>query len=187
MSVEFFRTQFVPVRVTSICEPGFDTLLRWVDDGQKMMLDLEWKPGDDTLPCLFQIGSSNGVLIIRHPPEMPADPHLREFLLNHKFYMKGMFMDREKLKLRFGDDFELTQFDDIEESILKPNDLSTNFNEMIRTLAKYRPCAQFKDKSISVSDWTGQLTTGQVLYAAFDVVGLAAAIEGAEVFMEDDV
>ena len=190
VGVEFFPDQFVSVRVTSICEPGFDALLRWVDDGEKMMLDLEWKPGNDTLPCLFQIGSSNGVLIIKHPPELPADPHLREFLLNHEFYMKGMFMDREKLQMRFGDDFELTQFDDIEESMLKPHGLPINFNKMIRTLARESPCAQFKDKSISVSDWTGQLETGQVLYAAFDVVGLAAAIEGAETvlaLMQDDV
>lgn len=176
--IEFFPGQLVSVRVTAINEPAFESLLRWVDDGQKMMLDLEWKPGDDSMPCVFQIGSKNGVLIVVHPPTHQGDKRLRDFLLTHEFYMKGMSVDLEKLKMRFGSGFKVSQFDDIHDSILAPLGIPLNFNAMIKGLSPWRPCARFKNKDITVSDWEGPLTMGQVIYAAFDVVGLAAAVEG---------
>lgn len=181
VGVEFFPGSVVSVRVTSVREPIFANLLRWVDDGRKLMLDLEWRPdeGNNHLPCIFQIGSTHGVLIIRHPPELPADQRLKRFLSTHEFYMKGMFCDSEKLKLRFGQDFPLHQFEDIEQTILIPRQLPRNFSRMVKQCARSRPCDSFKDKTITLSNWEQPtLTKGQVLYAAFDVVALAEVIAG---------
>lgn len=181
VGVEFFPGSIVSVRVTSVLEPIFANLLRWVDDGRKLMLDLEWRPdeGENHLPCIFQIGSTRGVLIIRHPPELPADQRLKQFLSTHDFYMKGMVCDSEKLKLRFGKDFPLNRFEDIEQTLLIPRKLPLNFSRMVKQCARAPPCDSFKNKEITVSNWEQpMLTKGQVLYAAFDVVALAEVIAG---------
>jgi hypothetical protein len=83
-----------------------------------------------------------------------------------------MSTDRIKLRARFGSKFPLYQFEDIEDSLLKPNHLSVNYQKMLESWAPM-PAAPFKDHNIQMSDWSAEyLTIAQVLYAAFDVVAL---------------
>jgi hypothetical protein len=174
--LEFFPTFYTPVRLICVTDPAFSEILRDLDDGSRLALDIEWQPDESPtsahLPSVFQIASSKGVLIIQHPVTEPASPVLREFLIQHLFYSKGMWMDRIKLGLRFGSNFPLHQFEDIEDSLLKPNRFSLNYQRMLADWAP-TPTALFKDAQIQMSDWSSKsLTVAQVMYAAFDVVAL---------------
>ena len=100
--------------------------------------------------------------------------------------MKGMFQDRRKLQLLFGRDIDLSRFTDIEEEMLRPLGASLNFQEMVNRWSSKQLSAQFKDKKISCSNWEAQtLTTGQVLYAAFDVVSLHEVVKGLRAYIEE--
>ena len=190
VSVDFFRGCSTPIRVTSVSADNFEELLSWVDDGREYLyMDLEWRPefrkGQKHRPCIFQIGSSKGALVIRHPTDLPASLPLLDFLNSHKFYMKGMWMDRQKLRLLYGDDIDLSRFTDIEQTMLLPLGASRNFQEMVRRWSSKQLSAQFKNKKISISDWEAPtLKTGQVLYAAFDVVSLHEVIKGLLAYIE---
>lgn len=172
VSVEFFPGSLVPVRVTNVLDEDFEDLLAWIDGGERILCaDLEWC--DQNRPCIFQIGSSKGALIIRHPTDIDASLPLLNFLNTHKFYMKGMFMDRKKLRQIYGEGLTMNRFKDIEISMLRPMHESANFSKMVDRWASSAPCAQFKNKAISVSNWESPiLSKGQVVYAAFDVVAL---------------
>ena len=190
VSVGFFADCSTPIRLTTVSDDHFEDLLSWVDDGSEYLYaDLEWRPdfkGDQHRPCVFQIGSSKGALVIRHPTHLPASVPLLNFLNSHKFYMKGMFQDRRKLQLLFGRDIDLSRFTDIEEEMLRPLGASLNFQEMVNRWSSKQLSAQFKDKKISCSNWEAQtLTTGQVLYAAFDVVSLHEVVKGLRAYIEE--
>ena len=191
VSVEFFEGCSTPIRVTIVSDDNFEDLLRWIDDGSDYLYaDIEWRPdcrkGDKHRPCIFQIGSSKGALVIQHPTDLPASVPLLNFLNSHKFYMKGMFCDREKLKLLYGADIDLSRFNDIEMTMLCPLKASRNFNAMVNQWSSKTLTAQFKNKSISVSDWEAPtLTTGQVLYAAFDVVALQDVVSGLLAYIKE--
>ena len=191
ISVEFFEGYPTPICVTNVSDDNFEDLLSWVDDGSEYLYaDLEWRPDrtrdDKHRPCIFQIGSSKGALIIRHPTDLPASVPLLNFLNSHKFYMKGMFCDREKLRLLYGADIHLSRFKDIEVTMLRPLKASRNFNAMVNQWSSKPLTAQFKNKSISVSDWEAPtLTTGQVLYAAFDVVALQEVVSGLRAYIKE--
>ena len=191
VSVEFFEGCPTPICVTNVSDDNFEDLLRWVDDGSDYLYaDLEWRPeckkGDKHRPCIFQIGSSKGALVIRHPTDLPASVPLLNFLNSHKFYMKGMFCDREKLRLLYGADIDLSRFDDMEVTMLRRLRASRNFNAMVDQWASKPLSAQFKDKRISVSDWEAPtLSTGQVLYAAFDVVALQEVVSELLAYMKE--
>jgi hypothetical protein len=175
-AIEFFPGLIAPVRVISVNDAQFPAALRDLVDGYRFALDIEWQPDLDpesaNLPSVFQIASSRGVLVIQHPVNQLPNRVLRTFLTEHRFYSKGMFMDRVKLRARFGPTFPLDQFEDIEETLLRPNQFSVNYQKMLETWAP-ESCAPFKDRKIQLSDWSREsLTVSQVLYAAFDVVAL---------------
>ena len=177
VSVEFFPGSLVPVRVTNVLDEDFEDLLAWVDDGKKFLCaDLEWC--DPNRPCIFQIGSAKGALIIRHPTDIDVSLPLLNFLNTHKFYMKGMHMDRQKLREMYGLDLIMRKFKDIDINMLRPMGASPNFKKMVSAWASSAPCVQFKNKAISVSNWEAPiLSKGQVLYAAFDVVALREVVK----------
>ena len=190
VSVEFFRGCSTPIRVTSVSVDNFEELLNWVDDGREYLyMDLEWRPdrkGEQHRPCLFQIGSSKGALVIRHPTDLPASLPLLDFLNSHKFYMKGMGQDRLKLQLLYGNDIDLSRFTDIEKTMLGPLGASLNFQAMVNQWSSKDLSAQFKNKSISRSNWEAPtLKTGQVLYAAFDVVSLHEVVNGLLAYIKE--
>lgn len=181
VSVEFFPGEHAPVRLTSVTDPDFSDLLKWVDDGNHLYADLEWVPdrkrGESHQPCLFQIGSSKGALIIRHPEDLEGSAELLQFLNSHMFYMKSMSQDLRKLRQRFGPDVQLSNMTDIEHLILRRLNAPLNFSKMVETLARSQPCAAFKNKRITCSNWGSEhLTQGQVIYAAFDVVALREVV-----------
>ena len=190
VSVEFFRGCSTPIRVTSVSADNFEELLSWVDDGREYLyMDLEWRPdrkGEQHRPCLFQIGSSKGALVIRHPTDLPASLPLLDFLNSHKFYMKGMGQDRLKLQLLYGNDIDLSRFTDIEKTMLGPLGASLNFQAMVNQWSSKELSAQFKNKKISISNWEAPtLKTGQVLYAAFDVVSLHEVVKGLRAYIKE--
>ena len=191
VSVEFFRGCSTPIRVTSVSDDSFEDLLSWVDDGSEYIyMDLEWRPdcrkGEQHRPCIFQIGSSKGALVIRHPTDLPASLPLLDFLNSHKFYMKGMGADRQKLKLLYGSDIDLSRFTDIEQTMLGPLGASRNFQAMVNRWSSKQLSAQFKNKRISCSNWEAPtLKTAQVLYAAFDVVSLHEVVNGLLAYIKE--
>ena len=62
-NVEYFPSEFSNVHLTSRDDPNLPKLLKEIDDGGVLALDLEWKPdfnGKFNHIALFQIGSSKG-------------------------------------------------------------------------------------------------------------------------------
>ena len=191
VSVEFFSDCSTPIRVTSVADDDFEDLLEWIDDGSAYLYaDLEWLPDqrkdENHRPCIIQIGSSKGALVIRHPTDLPPSVPLLTFLNSHKFYMKGMFMDRKKLRLLYGEDLHISRFTDIELAMLRPLNASRNFDAMVERWSSKELAAHFKNKRISLSNWEAPtLTTGQVLYAAFDVVILREVVSGLRSYIKE--
>lgn len=175
--VEFFPGVFYEVTLISTRSKNLEKYLQKIDDGQPMALDLEWKfdwgPASENEVCLFQICSSKGVLIIRHPHGQ-GNASLCRFLEVHQLYSKGMLTDKIKLAQKFRKEFQ-DNIEDIEYTRLRSNNHSPNFNDMVARFAG-TPCAEFKSKKVSKSNWEQKsLTMQQVLYAAFDVVALRQA------------
>lgn len=164
--VEFFPHKFFDVYLISTDIPNFPEFLGKIDLKDPISLDLEW---DDEL-CLFQFCIKDQVLVIRHPPG-PGNKILFNFLSNHKFYAKGTTNDKKMLYRKFGCNFE-HNIEDISRTRLVPYGYSENFMKMCLQFAG-QPTAEFKDKKITLSQFSGPiLTKRQVLYAAFDVVAL---------------
>lgn len=186
--VEFYHNKPISVSVVDIDNTSqLSESLKNFADGHPMAIDLEWKPdrsSDSFNPIsLFQLSSSNGVLIILNSQNilnnnscdlLPADYQkicpdglsiLEEFLSTHSFYGKGMFFDQRKLAQLFTKSF---QFEDIEATRLKPHQLTLTFSKLVAELIGV-PDAPFKDKNVTISNWNNRpLTVQQVLYAAFD-------------------
>jgi hypothetical protein len=173
--VEFYAGEFTPVRLTSVRSPEFPAHLESIDDGGPIAFDLEWKPdrGGPSNPfCLIQLATPRGVLVVRYPPRDAPNARLREFLTSHKFYGKSISQDRRKLSKRFGSDFPLSNFLDIEAQILIPSGIPVGFEKMLEHCGLSARAAT-KDRRISVSNWAAPtLTAQQVLSAAFDAFAL---------------
>jgi hypothetical protein len=173
--VEFYAGEFIPVHLTSVRSRDFPDLLGSIEDGGPIAFDLEWRPdggGPDHPFCLIQLATSKGVLVVRYPPRDPPNAALRAFLTSHTFYGKSISEDRRKLVGRFGADFPLSNFLDIEWQILVPSKVPVGFEKMLDHCGLSARVST-KDRRVSVSNWAAAtLTAQQVLYAAFDVIAL---------------
>lgn len=175
-----FLTEHAPVDVhfVSSQDPSLQTILDNMADGNPMALDLEWfcwaKP--QVINC-YQICSTRGVLVI-HDINPTPNQIIREFLSadsGNKFVAKGCSCDYRMLHDRFGPTFRICM-EDVEITRLKPNNLSLNFIQMVETFAG-PSTASFKNKKVSMSNWSApELSTQQVLYAAFDAFSLYKCI-----------
>jgi hypothetical protein len=177
--VEFYPGESIPVRLTSVRSPRFESLLLAFDDGGPFAFDLEWRPdrgGRWNHFSLIQLATSKGALVVRCPPKDPPSAVLRAFLASHKFYGKSNSQDFRKLIARFGDDFPISNFIDIEKQILLPHDIPVGFEKMLEHLGLV-PCARTKDHRVTMSNWEAErLTAEQVLYAAFDAIALVKVV-----------
>ena len=176
-NVEFFRGKLVPIHYLSQISEGLREKLEDLDDGKPIAIDFEWQPDTrfEKHPIsLIQLCSSKSCLVIRLQPREDSEI-LRQFLSTHQFFGKGCGNDRIKIKLTFGDDFQLN-LEDVERTQLMNYQLTANFNNMITSFAG-TPTAEFKSKRISRSNWAKQINVTQLLYAAFDVVGLYECYE----------
>lgn len=187
--VEFFTNEPVWVALVSIDDTTHLTkLLDEIDDGHPMSIDFEWEPDfsrhSQNPISLFQVASSKGVLVVlnsvkvlygnvnRSEEFISACPNLlimKNFFISRSFYGKGMGIDKKKLRQLFDSAFN---FEDIEKSRLSPHCLPRNFNQLLNNLVG-TPAAQFKDKSVTISNWSNRpLTAKQALYAAFDAYAI---------------
>lgn len=187
--VEFFIDEPVWVSLVSIDDTTHLTkLLDEIDDGHPMSIDFEWEPDfsrhSQNPISLFQVASSKGVLVVlnsvkvlysnvnRSEEFISACPNLlimKNFFISHSFYGKGMGIDKKKLRQLFDTTFN---FEDIEKSRVSPHCLPRNFNQLLNNLVGM-PAAQFKDKSVTISNWSNRpLTAKQALYAAFDAYAI---------------
>ena len=173
-SVCFYKNKPVSVQLIDVEDQNLENLLNNINDGHEISVDFEWKPdktGETHPISLFQFCSSKGILIIQNSKQEKSEI-LESFLNSNKFIGKGTHVDQKKLLEMFGKHFDI---EDIQNTWLIPYDISTNFEEMIDTLVG-PPCAQFKDKRISRSDWSQRpLSVKQILYSAFDAYGLYLA------------
>lgn len=123
--------------------------------------------------CLFQFCCSRGAYLFKQA-RMEYNIQMRDFLSiksGNKFVAKGAAGDLQRLKNYYGDDFEM-DLEDVEMTRLRSYDDSANFDKMVLKFAG-QPCAQFKDKTVSTSNWyTRTLSKKQIIYSAFDVVSL---------------
>lgn len=174
--VEFYPDTLVSVTLISSDSPALKDAFNNILEDSDICVDFEWKPdnkGESNPISLFQFCTSQGVLIVPNAFEMGTD-ELYDFMQNHSFYAKGISTDKKKLRKMFDDTFDII---DVEKYYLLPYSLPINFDAMIEQLIG-KPSAQFKDKIVSVSDWTQRpLTVKQVLYAAFDAFGLYKCLE----------
>lgn len=170
--VAFFKNEFVPIEVISVENINLESKLNEILDGNPMSIDFEWKPDPDIEHLnpigLFQFCSSKGILIVTNLSYEPS-PVLENFITTHQFFGKGMGYDQKKLLNMFGHVFV---FEDIETTRLHPNGITCSFVGLVEEFIG-EPAAQFKDKHISMSDWSQRpLTVKQVLYASFDVYAM---------------
>lgn len=173
MYVEFFTDQFYKVTYISSSSPNLNKALSLLDNSGPVCLDLEWKPDIDQIfheVSIIQLSTGFETLVIKNILGT-ASEEILNFLNTHKLVGKGTSIDRIKLESKFGSKLSI-DLEDVELTRLKPRGLSINFNEMVLQWAGV-PKVPFKDKSITLSNWESpQLTTPQILYAAFDVVAL---------------
>lgn len=172
-NVEFFPGIIVSVQLVSIDNHNLEEILKSYVDDNPIAMDLEWKPDlNDTSNnpiALFQFCTTRGAIIVKGSRN--NDKVIYRFLKSHKFFMKGAIFDILKLRDCFGRNFTF-DFEDIQDTRLLPYGFSTNFSKMIMNFAG-TPTVEFKDRYISVSNWDAEvLSKKQVLYSAFDVVGL---------------
>jgi len=171
--VEFFPGEFTKVRLVESGYLSRDDLV-WIDDlSEKLALDTEWEPFIHNAPIsVIQIGSTKGALLIHIINNI--DPSfidiMRDFISKHKFISKGCSQDISKLKNMFGLAINY-DIEDIETTRLRPHLFSPNFQSMVEEFAR-KPSIPFKDKRITLSEWSKHLSQAQCTYAAFDVVAL---------------
>ena len=171
-NVEFFEDEYVPLRYISIEDPKLQEYLSEIPIDSPVALDLEWTPdmqsSDMHLPALYQICSSNGILVIKTTKCTKMVDALSKFLLSTKLNGKGTGNDQRKLVLVL----QTTNFilEDIEKTILRPQKLPLNFEKMVNQIIG-EPCVNFKSKDITWTDWEkSNLTPSEVLYSAFDAL-----------------
>lgn len=180
--VEYFPGETYELHYININDDNLVKELKWVanENGnvrqeRRIAIDLEWRPdfirGQRNQASLYQFAHDKRILIIKYPEEEEEmNDTLNAFLLNHKFIGKGTSNDHIKLMMRFGDNFKQS-IDDID-PLLKRMIGKSGFDFMIEKLAG-KPSMNFKDKSVTFSDWNAEvLVKKQLLYAGFDVCGL---------------
>ena len=180
---ELYKIQLIEgktsyIYFTNIHDACLPEAFKWVTgevgEDNTIALDLEWHPdsrGTKNKACLFQIGTCSRVLVIRYIGENCEDGELlKNFLVSHKFIGKGIFFDLKKLYERFNVSFN--NILDMERAYLRPNHIPYGFAKMCDALG-VKATAEYKNKKVSVSNWdASDLSKQQVLYSAFDVVGL---------------
>lgn len=183
--VEYFPSEYSKLVHDSVANPNYMDEINWLINGceGRIAIDLEWRPNfsanhPENPVSVIQMATKNGILVLRHPPQMPGDPNLKKFLMEHKFIAKGCGTDSKKLREKFGDDFKIDMLD-FEKLYLTPNGLSTHFDSMV--VEFYKPSTiEFKDKNVSRSNWEAEtLSTQQVLYAGFDAIALYNSYQNA--------
>ena len=98
--VEFYENKPVTVIVTDTENPKLEEILNSLVDGDKIAVDLEWKPdvqGESNPISLFQFCSSKFVVIVENSFSGKCEV-LEKFLTENEFYGKGMSCDKKKLK-----------------------------------------------------------------------------------------
>ena len=148
--------------------------LKYIKGTEEMALDLEWKPdysSDNSNPiALMQFCGRNGAVIVKMKGMTPA-PELKNFVLNNRFIMKGVYCDRIKLSRSFGE----VEIEDLEVSRLTPHGITINFKKAFNEVTKKKAVAEFKDKKISRSNWAAPILNHmQFLYASFDAIATFA-------------
>lgn len=184
--VEFYPNELIPVTVLDLADAQqIEKSLNELIDTHPISIDLEWKPDEKkiiTPISLFQFCSSKGVLIILNSQNSFENPNngtqnegkqgfeiLKSFLNSNQFYGKGLSYDQFKLNRMFGQTFSI---EDIEVSRIKPHDFTSTFSDLVEQVVG-PSTAQFKDKTVSCSDWQIRpLTVQQILYAAFDAYAI---------------
>jgi len=171
--VEFFHGIWSKVHLIDIFHPDLESILDSINDNY-ITIDFEWKPShgnDQERPIsLIQLGFEEGAIIIRYPVGFHSEI-VKTFLATRSFIGKGSHNDKAKLKSLFGENFFIN-LEDVEITRIRPNRHPASFLDMVEFYYK-PPAAPFKDPSISCSNWENEmLSINQVLYAAFDVVGL---------------
>lgn len=171
IQVEFFPSLIISIIVYESDDANLLEDLNSFFNDEKIAIDLEWKPDmkiSNNIISVFQFCGSNGVFIVTN-----SSPHgseqLSDFLHSHEFIGKGNNCDLQKLKQMFDQSFNII---DIETSYLTPLHLSHSFMTLVSNIIG-EPCASFKDKSVTLSDWSHHpLTSQQILYAAFDAYAI---------------
>lgn len=191
--VEFFTDKFVMIYLISNENPNLQEFLQKIEPQHddfttthqnKIAIDLEWEFETISLIqfcankiCLviriFQ-DSQNNLMDSYHDLETIIKRNkliLKEFIINHQFYGKGMHNDKKMLMKYFGTDFSMN-LEDIARTRLIPYGNSENFNQMTFQFVG-KPKADFKVINMTKSHWDApELCFRQVLYAAFDVAAL---------------
>ena len=184
--IQLIEEQTSYIYYTNIHDPCLPDAFKWVTgevgDNETIAIDLEWRPDFREYrnkPCLFQIGTCSRVLIIRYVGRNCTDGEvLKNFLVNHKFIGKGIGNDLKKLNDRFNINFN--NISDMERVYLRPNNLPLGFATMCDALG-VKATASYKNKKVSRSKWeANDLSKQQVLYSAFDVVGLYYSFKAAK-------
>lgn len=165
--VEFWPDMLVPVTVLYSDSPALGESLQALLDGKPISIDLEWtnkSAASGRLIEIFQLASSKGVYVIANVDNKGLD-ELKAFLTSTPLIGKGNHEDRKRLLHCLS---VTVQIEDIEITRLRPNRLSINFEQMV-TDHLGNGCAKFKDRKMTLSDWSRRpLTVQQVLYAAYD-------------------
>ena len=185
--VEFFENEFHLIKLFESDDPTLILFLQMIsEDHKKIAIDFEWKPDwckeSKNKIAIIQIGTDMGAAIIRLNKKKTISTNLRNFLQNNVFIGKGIENDIQKIYLTFGIDFHM-KIEDIAQTELIPQKKSLNFIEMVSTFYK-NPVINFKNKKISISNWEQKnLNKIQVIYAAFDVIGLYEAYKNMSIFI----
>ena len=173
--VEFFTSEFIPVELISINDATLENKLASLVDGNPICLDLEWKPdyskSSNNPISVYQFCSSKGSLLVHAESGCHTTPALEQFLTSNKFFGKGIVVDKKKLKTTLSNKNAKIDIEDIHQ-MLEEYSLPLNFVKLVEAVLG-SPTASFKNKKVSVSDWSKpNLSAMQVLYAAFDVVAV---------------
>lgn len=184
--VEFFPFYLSKVTLLRSDCPDLMDRLHQIEDGYPVFFDLEWRPDHNSFRnqiSVMQFATSKGVIVLQIIPG--ADTRdLKVYISTHKLIGKGTHNDHQKLNLMFGNSLHI-ELEDIEVTRLKPRGLSLNFEEMVLSHVG-KPSISFKDKKITLSDWSCPvLSTPQILYAAFDVVALKNVASKLPIFKKE--
>jgi hypothetical protein len=178
-TVEFF--QGINTKVTLLStdaehEIALKARLDALDGKTPLIMDLEWYAwgrGPKVISLYQFCASANEVLLVRDLGSEKSGL-LTSFLERNAFVGKGCANDKINLRSRYG---FVPKLDDLEDW-LRCHQLPLNFEKMYLRFAGH-PMGEFKDRSITMSDWDQDvLTDDQVLYAAFDAIAIFLSDQG---------
>ncbi|OHS95930.1 Zinc finger, C2H2 type family protein [Tritrichomonas foetus] len=170
--VEYFKDKIIQLIFLSTNSKNLHEILNEMRDGYPISADFEWKPdkeGKSNPISIFQFASSKKVVVVENDDFNQKNDIIQDFLLSNKLFGKGTRTDILKLHQMFHQDI---QIEDIEATILKPNNLPLGFSTIVKKLIG-KPLARFKDPRISCSDWSHRpITIQQLLYCGFDAYAM---------------